>query len=73
MKGIPLSFWIFITFFLIIEIIQNDYADTFKKIQNMWFGDKKKNMLFRWTIYSSVLAILFVLGSEVQQFIYAQF
>lgn len=73
LREIPLSAVILIIVFLLIELIKNDFKETFIKLEHFWSGDKKKNQLFRWTIYSSVIAIIFVLGSKVQQFIYAQF
>lgn len=77
MKGaylaIPLSFWIFVVIYFFVEVIQNDYIDFSNKLKNFWSGEKKKSILFRWTVYSGALAIILVLGSEVQQFIYAQF
>jgi alginate O-acetyltransferase complex protein AlgI len=73
MREIPLSFLILTIVFLFIELIQNDFKNVSKKLEYFWSGDNKINILFRWTIYSSAISILFVLGSEVQQFIYAQF
>jgi D-alanyl-lipoteichoic acid acyltransferase DltB (MBOAT superfamily) len=73
LQEISISVLIFIIIFLSIELIRNDFQPAFKKLEYFWLGDKKINKLFRWTIFSSAIAILFVLGSEVQQFIYAQF
>jgi D-alanyl-lipoteichoic acid acyltransferase DltB (MBOAT superfamily) len=73
MREIPLSAIILIIVFLLIELINNDFKDIFIKLEHFWSTEKKKNEIFRWVIYSSVLAILFVLGSQVKQFIYAQF
>ncbi|HEY5124473.1 MAG TPA: MBOAT family O-acyltransferase [Ignavibacteria bacterium] len=73
LKEIPLSALIFITIYFITELINNDFKNASEILESFWSGDKKKNMLFRWAIYSSVIAILVVLGNTVQQFIYAQF
>lgn len=72
-RVIPLSAMVFMFVFLLIEFINNDYESVSNKLNKFWTADNKINKLFRWATYSSVLAILFVLGTKVQQFIYAQF
>lgn len=72
-REIPLSAIFFLSVYFFFELLNNDYMDTFNKLKNLWLGNSVKNKLFRWALYSSILAILFVLGNKVQQFIYAQF
>lgn len=73
LKEIPLSAIIFMIVFLSIELVQNDFKNIFNKLMNFWLNEKKMNMLFRWVVYSICITILFVLGSNIQEFIYAQF
>lgn len=70
---IPLSVWIFILVSLSFELIQNDFQNIYNKLEHFWQGERTCSRLFRWTIYSSVISILFVLGRDIQQFIYSQF
>ncbi len=72
-REIPLSVIILAFLFLLWELIDEDYNDTFDKLKYYWSGDRKGIRFLRWVVYSSILAILFVLGNEVQQFIYVQF
>lgn len=71
--GIPLSAIVFIIVYLLIEFINNDYESVFKRLEKLWLANKMINKLFRLVIYLSVLVIIFVLGNDIQQFIYAQF
>lgn len=73
MREIPLSALVLIIVFLLIEFINIDYNLSFSKLEHFWSGEKKISRYFRWIIYCFVLSILFVLGSQVQKFIYAQF
>jgi len=70
---IPWSAYVFMLIYMLIELFDNDYNNTFSKLERLWSGENIKNRVFRWAIYFSVMAILFVLGNQVQQFIYVQF
>ena len=72
-RDVPLSALVLIVVVFIVELIQEDYTGAFDKLNAMWQGNKRRHIFLRWTIYSSMLAMLFVLGNKVQQFIYAQF
>ena len=47
--------------------------ETYEKLVKFWSASSKGTKIFRWTVYSIILAVLFVLGNQVQQFIYVQF
>jgi D-alanyl-lipoteichoic acid acyltransferase DltB (MBOAT superfamily) len=64
---------IFMIIFLVFEIIKNDFRDTYDKLEFSWMSNKKKYKLLRWALYFSIITIVIVLNSEVQQFIYFQF
>ncbi|MBN2165346.1 MAG: MBOAT family protein [Marinilabiliaceae bacterium] len=68
-----LSVFVFMFIMLFVELLEEDYSNIYKKIKIFWDGQQKRNMLFRWSVYSIVLTIIFVLGNNVQQFIYSQF
>jgi D-alanyl-lipoteichoic acid acyltransferase DltB (MBOAT superfamily) len=70
---IPISTYLFALALIVMELIANDYTKTNIRLEALWTGRNVKNRIFRWIIYSSVLAVLFVLGNNVQQFIYVQF
>ncbi|MCK4829568.1 MBOAT family protein [bacterium] len=63
----------FMFIFLLFELIQNDYRDTYAKIMQFWHGETKKKMLFRWAIYYVIIILIFVTTSKVEQFVYIQF
>lgn len=67
----PVLFYIII--FLTLEIIQNDYSNTYSKIEHFWSDDKKRRRIFRWAIYTMAITILYVAGNKVHQFEYVNF
>jgi alginate O-acetyltransferase complex protein AlgI len=69
----PLSVIVYIVIFLYLELLQNDFVDTFTKLEKFWSGDKKTSILFRWATYSSIITIIIVVGNKVHQFIYVNF
>lgn len=73
MRAIPLSALILIVVIMFFELLQNDFNETYNTIKLIWTGNQRKKRFLRWVVYSCMLAILFVLGNQVQQFIYAQF
>ncbi|MEA3461564.1 MAG: MBOAT family O-acyltransferase, partial [Bacteroidota bacterium] len=70
---IPMSAIVLILLFFLIEFIEEDLNGTYEKLNKLWSGSSRKQIFLRWTVYSAMLTMLFVLGSKVQQFIYAQF
>lgn len=73
LREIPYSAYLFIVVLFFLELLYNDYRVTSDKIYKFWTSEEKKSTLFRWITYSCVISILFVLGNQAQQFIYAQF
>lgn len=73
MMQIPLSAIILILFFMVLEIMEEDYSSISDRLKLYWSGEGYWNRIFRWSTYSFVISILFVTGNEVQQFIYVQF
>ena len=69
----PFALIIYIPLFLFLELIQEDFSVTFDRINNFWLGDKMKQRMFRWFVYSTIITILFVVGFKAQQFVYANF
>ncbi|MGQ1785727.1 MBOAT family O-acyltransferase [Saccharicrinis sp. GN24d3] len=72
-QQISLSVLVFIFVMLLIEWINEDFKPLSNRIARSWQSDRLGNTLFRWTVFSLMLTILFVLGNNVQQFIYSQF
>jgi len=70
---IPLSAIILVVFVLVLELFEEDYSKLSDRLQRFWSGGGIWNRVFRWSIYSFILSILFVTGNEIQQFIYIQF
>ncbi len=69
----PFPVILYMAVFLFIELIQNDFTDTFNKLEHFWAGDKRRNRFFRWTTYSFIIAIVYVVGNEAHQFVYVNF
>lgn len=70
-KQVIYAVFIFMAIFLLIEYVQNDFANIFKKLEHFWLN--RKNRIFRWATYYLVFLIIYVLGNKVSQFIYFQF
>lgn len=73
LRNIPLSAIVLALLFFALELLEEDYNKFFIKVKYFWSDGWKFSRLFRWSIYSFILAMLFVLGNQAQQFIYAQF
>lgn len=63
----------FITIFMTIEFLQNDYPKTIEKIAVLMLDKKKKSQVIRWGFYFFLVSVIIVLNNEVQDFIYFQF
>jgi alginate O-acetyltransferase complex protein AlgI len=72
LKEISLSV-LFAGIFLVFEYLITDKPQVYDQLENLWLGTSRKKKLVRWVIYYLLLTIIFVLHSEVQQFIYFQF
>jgi len=72
-RQIPMSAMVLAALFFILELFEEDYNGFFEKLKNFWWDGWKGSRFFRWSIYSFILAMLFVLGNKAEQFIYAQF
>ena len=62
---------IYIIIFLLLELIKSDFRDTFNKLEYFWLGDKKR--LFRWAIFSLMITLIIIGGSNVEKFVYVNF
>jgi D-alanyl-lipoteichoic acid acyltransferase DltB (MBOAT superfamily) len=71
--AIPFTAVILMIIFLLIEYISNDFESIFKRMTDIWSAKNKHGIIFRWVTYSMLALILFFVGKEFQQFIYAQF
>jgi D-alanyl-lipoteichoic acid acyltransferase DltB (MBOAT superfamily) len=69
----PISLLIYVPLFLLLEYIQNDHSNTYNRIESFWSGDTMKSRIFRWSVYSAMITIMYVVGFKAQQFVYADF
>lgn len=72
-EGIFILVMIFMFAILLVEIIKNDFHNTYSKLEFFWFDNKIKNRLYRWALYFFIITIVIVFNNDVQQFIYFQF
>jgi hypothetical protein len=70
---LPFSLIVYIPVFLFLELIQNDYSNAYKRLEAFWLSDRIRNRIFRWTVYSTIITIIFIVGLKAQQFVYANF
>jgi len=70
---IPYMLIIYIPLILILELINEDFPKLHSKLAEIWNGDNRRSIFFRWTVYSIIITILFVNGLKDQQFVYANF
>lgn len=64
---------IFIIIFLLIETINSDFNNTYKKLEEYWLSNKIQFKLLRWFVYFLIITVVIVFNNEVQQFIYFKF
>jgi D-alanyl-lipoteichoic acid acyltransferase DltB (MBOAT superfamily) len=69
----PFEVIVYIPVFLLLELIQNDYNETYIKLENSWLADNTRSRIFRWSVYTLLITIIFVVGLKAQQFVYANF
>jgi D-alanyl-lipoteichoic acid acyltransferase DltB (MBOAT superfamily) len=73
LNSVPLQAISFILVFLMIELLESDYCTLANRFTAVWSGSKVISRVFRWIIYYYAIITVFVLGNEVQQFIYFKF
>jgi len=73
LKQIPYSALVLAFLYFVIQLIEEDYENILIRLRYYWSEDWKWSRPFRWSVYTFILAMVFVLGSQSQQFIYAQF
>lgn len=73
LNSIPLQTIAFMLILLIWEWINNDFIKLANKINLLWLEGKARYVILRWVVYGYALIIMFVLGNDVQQFIYFKF
>ncbi|NMC39561.1 MAG: hypothetical protein GYA43_00085, partial [Bacteroidales bacterium] len=64
---------LFIGLFMIFEILKNDHNTLYSTLERSIFNSRIPGRVFRWTFYFGMMAVIFVLSNNVQQFIYFQF
>jgi D-alanyl-lipoteichoic acid acyltransferase DltB (MBOAT superfamily) len=69
----PFLVIIYISVFLLLELIQNDFINTSKKLRVYWISNSKKYTLARWFLYSIVITLILVVGNKAEHFIYVNF
>ncbi len=69
----PFMVLFYIPLFLFFELLKNDYKGLYDKLELSWLGTGTGNRIIRWSVYATVLTIIFVLGLKSQQFVYANF
>jgi alginate O-acetyltransferase complex protein AlgI len=69
----PFPVLIYIAAFLVMELIQNDFKNTYDKFESSWTSEKKRNMFLRWSLYSMLITIIYVAGNVIHQFVYVNF
>lgn len=72
-QKIPFSSIAFIIILFFTEYIQNDGKLMKEKLDLLWSGEGRKQVIIRWLIYAFTLTAILVLGNKAQQFIYTQF
>jgi alginate O-acetyltransferase complex protein AlgI len=69
----PFMVLIYIPLFLLVELLQNDYSAVYQRLEDFWMGKKRGSLIFRWTVYSIIITIIFIVGLKAEQFVYANF
>jgi hypothetical protein len=69
----PFMLLIYIPVFLFLEFLQNDMNKTYLKLERFWLGNNNRSRIFRWTTYSVIITIIYIVGLKAEQFVYANF
>lgn len=69
----PISLLIYVPIILFIEMIQTDFPKTYSKYLDKWNNGNIVSKIIRWSVYSIIITIIFVVGLKAEQFVYANF
>ena len=69
----PFMLVIYIPVFLFLEFMQNDMNKTYLRLEKFWLGSSTPSRIFRWTTYSVIITIIYIVGLKAEQFVYANF
>ncbi|OQB59652.1 MAG: Peptidoglycan O-acetyltransferase [Bacteroidetes bacterium ADurb.Bin145] len=69
----PFQVLIYIPLVLFLELLKNDYPETGRRLERIWFADNRYGRLLRWSFYSLMITIIYISGFKSQQFVYANF
>ena len=69
----PFMLLIYVPIFLFLEFLQNDMNGTYLKLEGFWLGNNTRSRIFRWTVYSLMITIIYIVGLKAEQFVYANF
>jgi len=69
----PFMLLIYVPLFLFVEFLQNDMNKTYLKLEKFWLGNSNRSRIFRWTTYSLIITIIYIVGLKAEQFVYANF
>jgi len=69
----PFSVMIYIPLLLAIELINEDRILAFERLNRVWTSRNRNARMLRWLVYCTAITIIFVVGNEVNQFVYVNF
>jgi len=69
----PYSLFIYIPVILLLELLNNDFEEAYKKLQGFWTSQRTRRMILRWTLYSLMIILIMIVGNRGEQFIYVNF
>lgn len=69
----PFMLFVYVPLFLLVELVENDYDKLYNKVIGVWYSDAWKYKILRWSFYSILITIIFILGLKSEQFVYANF
>ena len=59
--------------FLCFEVLENDFNDSFRKLETFWFGSGIGRQAIRWAYYYILIFMVLAYNFNIQEFIYFQF
>lgn len=69
----PYSVFIYVPVLLLLELLLNDYQDTYSKLETYWYQNTFKRKMLRWALYSLMIVLVLIVGQKGEQFIYVNF
>lgn len=69
----PFSVLVFIPVLFLIELLQNDYSQVFKRLEAFYLHNSRTRKIMRWMLYSVMMTIIYIIGLKSHQFVYANF